>query len=54
MAVAKACPFSNAANDFDPFDLTDPFPFYEYARNEAPVFFPPSVSAIGWLPAIPT
>jgi len=39
MAPAKACPFSNAAADFDPFDLTDPFPFYAYAREEAPVFY---------------
>jgi cytochrome P450 len=35
----KRCPFSGAAKDFDPFDLTDPFPFYAYAREEAPVFF---------------
>jgi cytochrome P450 len=35
----KACPFTNASKDFDPFDLTDPFPFYEYARGEAPVFY---------------
>lgn len=39
MAPAKACPFSNAAADFDPFDLTDPFPFYAYARDAAPVFY---------------
>lgn len=38
-APAKACPFHNAAEDFDPFDLNDPFPFYEFAREEAPVFF---------------
>lgn len=38
-APAKACPFHNAAEDFDPFDLKDPFPFYEFAREEAPVFF---------------
>ena len=38
-APAKSCPFSNASVDFDPFDLTDPFPFYEYARAEAPVFY---------------
>jgi len=24
---------------FDPFDLTDPFPFYEYARRNTPVFW---------------
>lgn len=33
------CPFSNASKDFDPFDLNDPFPFYAYAREEAPVFY---------------
>ena len=38
-AQAKRCPFSNAGADFDPFDLNDPFPFYEWARAEAPVFF---------------
>lgn len=37
--AAERCPFSNAATDFDPFDLTDPFPFYEYARQEAPIFY---------------
>ena len=36
---AKVCPFSNASKDFDPFDLTDPFPFYEYAREKAPLFY---------------
>ena len=39
LAQAKACPFSNAGADFDPFDLTDPFPFYAYAREQAPVFW---------------
>ncbi len=39
MTPATACPFSNAADDFDPFDLTDPFPFYAFAREEAPVFY---------------
>ena len=39
MAPAKGCPFHDAATDFDPFDLTDPFPFYEFARAEAPVFY---------------
>ena len=39
-AAAKAtCPFSNASADFDPFDLSDPFPFYAFAREEAPVFY---------------
>ena len=39
MAQAKRSPFSDASADFDPFDIRDPFPFYEWARAEAPVFF---------------
>ena len=39
-AIASAsCPFTNASHDFRPYDLADPFPFYEFARHEAPVFF---------------
>jgi cytochrome P450 len=38
-AAAKACPFSDASADFHPFDVSDPFPFYEWARHQAPVFF---------------
>jgi len=38
-AEARRCPFSDASADFDPFDLRDPFPFYEWARAAAPVFF---------------
>jgi len=38
-AEARRCPFSDASADFDPFDLRDPFPFYQWARAEAPVFF---------------
>ena len=37
--LAKTCPFSNASADFDAFNLADPFPFYAWARAEAPVFF---------------
>jgi cytochrome P450 len=38
--IAKAhCPFSDASTDFNPFDLSDPFPFYAFAREEAPVFY---------------
>eukprot|EP01035_Chromulina_nebulosa_P007057 gene7057-9511_t len=39
MTAARACPFSNASTDFKPFDLVDPFPFYEWARSDAPVFY---------------
>jgi len=43
-ATAKLCPFSDASVDFHPFDLADPFPFYEWARQEAPVFFSPELN----------
>lgn len=36
--AAARCPFSDASAEFDPFDLTDPFPFYAWARDQAPVF----------------
>jgi cytochrome P450 len=36
---AGKCPFTNASEDFRPFDLKDPFPFYAWARENAPVFF---------------
>ncbi|WP_316185407.1 MULTISPECIES: cytochrome P450 [unclassified Bradyrhizobium] len=38
-AQLARCPFGDAAKDFDPFEMRDPFPFYEWARAEAPVFF---------------
>jgi cytochrome P450 len=38
-AAVKTCPFSDASTDFHPFDVNDPFPFYEWARHQAPVFF---------------
>lgn len=43
------CPFHNTAamqavaQQFRPFDLTDPFPFYRLAREEAPIFFSESL-----------
>jgi len=43
-ATAKLCPFSDASVDFHPFDLADPFPFYEWARRQAPVFFSPELN----------
>jgi cytochrome P450 len=43
-AAAKACPFSDASVDFHPFDLADPYPFYEWARHQAPVFFSPELN----------
>ena len=38
MTNASGCPFSKASADFRPFDLTDPFPFYAWARAHEPVF----------------
>ena len=38
-AGAGKCPFSNASEDYKPFDMKNPFPFYEWVRHEAPVFF---------------
>jgi cytochrome P450 len=43
-AAARTCPFSDPSVDFHPFDLADPFPFYEWARNQAPVFFSPELN----------
>jgi cytochrome P450 len=43
-AAAGTCPFSDASIDFHPFDLADPFPFYEWARAQAPVFFSPELN----------
>jgi cytochrome P450 len=39
-ADAARCPFhGDVAEAFRPFDVKDPFPFYERARHEQPVFF---------------
>ena len=39
-APASGCPFhGDVAADFRPFDLSDPWSFYERARHEQPVFF---------------
>jgi cytochrome P450 len=38
-STARSCPFSDASADFNPFDIDDPFSFYEWARAQAPVFF---------------
>lgn len=37
--AAQGCPFSDPSADFDPFDISNPFEFYAWARAEAPVFF---------------
>ena len=34
------CPFNHSvAQEFKPFDLSNPFPFYKKAREEAPIFY---------------
>lgn len=38
LANAAQCPFTNASQDFKPFDLRDPFPFYQWVRHNEPVF----------------
>lgn len=44
--AGSGCPFHNTssvmeavAKQFQPFDLTNPFPFYRLAREQAPIFF---------------
>lgn len=34
---------STITEQYDPFDLVDPFPFYSWARNEAPIFYSPEL-----------
>jgi hypothetical protein len=36
--ISAACPFHNAGQDFRPYELSDPYPFYAYARDQEPVF----------------
>lgn len=38
-SAARQCPFTDASSEFDPFDMQDPFAFYEWARAEHPVFY---------------
>ena len=51
LPLAQAfCPSSEDAakavgEAFDPFDLTDPFPFYRHARKDAPVFYSPKIGS---------
>ena len=35
----------NVGESFDPFDLTDPFPFYRRARKDAPIFYSPKLGS---------
>lgn len=48
--AGAGCPFhggapaaQGVAERFQPFDLTDPFPFYRLAREQAPLFFSPQL-----------
>ena len=38
-AQPARCPYADASKDFDPFEMRDPFSFYEWARAQTPVFF---------------
>ena len=37
------CPISSFSEDFDPLDLSDPFPLLARARREQPVFYSPAI-----------
>lgn len=37
------CPFHNLAEEFDPLDLSDPFPLMAIAREEEPIFYSPEI-----------
>ena len=37
------CPLSSFSSEFDPLDLSDPFPLLADARREQPVFYSPSI-----------
>ena len=39
MDKSVGCPFHKVSESFQPFDLTDPFPFYARARAEEPIFY---------------
>ncbi|HWV85110.1 MAG TPA: cytochrome P450 [Capillimicrobium sp.] len=41
--TAPACPHAGLAQDFQPFDLTDPFGFYARAREETAIFHSPEI-----------
>ena len=35
----STCPYHKISEEFKPFDLTNPFPFYKKSRDEQPVFY---------------
>lgn len=39
MSPSSGCPFHKIGEEFKPFELNDPFPFYQKARKEEPVFY---------------
>lgn len=39
MVSTSGCPYHKISDEFKPFDLTDPFPFYKKSRDEQPVFY---------------
>jgi cytochrome P450 len=41
--ATTSCPHADLGAAFAPFDLSDPFPFYERAREEAAVFYSPEI-----------
>ncbi|MEO0043588.1 MAG: hypothetical protein RL329_3036 [Bacteroidota bacterium] len=44
MKDIKGCPYhQKIANEFQPFDLSNPYPFYQKAREEAPIFYNPEL-----------
>ena len=43
MSPLPPCPIHDLAADFDPLDLSDPFPLLARARREQPVFYSPAV-----------
>ena len=38
------CPLTSLGSDFDPLDLSDPFPLLARARREQPVFYSPAIN----------
>ncbi|PIB31210.1 cytochrome P450 [Maribacter sp. 4G9] len=39
MNTTMGCPHFGVGDGFEPFDLTNPFPFYEKCRKESPIFY---------------
>jgi cytochrome P450 len=39
MEASQGCPYHKISDEYQPFDLTNPFPFYKKSRDEQPVFY---------------